>query len=58
MTIGLGIYLYAMPSLPPDELHRAKARHSEKAPLTGAEWRAVLALCVLFLPVTLFWATY
>jgi POT family proton-dependent oligopeptide transporter len=58
MTIGLGIYLYAMPSLPPDELHRAKARHIEKAPLTGAEWRAVLALCVLFLPVTLFWATY
>ena len=58
MTIGLAIYLYAMPSLPPDELHKAKAAHTEKVPLTGGEWRAVLALFALFLPVTLFWATY
>ncbi len=58
MTIGLAIYLYAMPSLPPDELHKAMATHTEKKPLTGAEWKAVIALIALFLPVTLFWATY
>jgi POT family proton-dependent oligopeptide transporter len=58
MTIGLVTYLYAMPSLPPDELHKAMARHIKNAPLSGAEWRAVLAIFALFLPVTLFWATY
>jgi POT family proton-dependent oligopeptide transporter len=58
MTIGLVTYLYAMPSLPPDALHQAIATHHEKQPLTGAEFRAVLAVIALFLPVTLFWATY
>jgi POT family proton-dependent oligopeptide transporter len=58
MLIGLLIYLYATPSLPPDELHKAKLAQTEKRPLTGAEWRAIAALLVLFLPTTLFWATY
>ncbi len=58
MLIGLAIYLYAMPLLPPDELQKARAAHVEKRPLDRGEWRAVVALLVLFVPNTLFWATY
>jgi POT family proton-dependent oligopeptide transporter len=60
MTIGLAIYVFALRShaLPPDEFHRAKAAAEEKQPLTRTEWRAIIALLVLFLPNTLFWATY
>ncbi len=58
MCIGLSIYLYALPLLPPDELHKAKAAHVARKPLDRDEWRAVMALLVLFVPNTLFWATY
>ena len=58
MLIGLSIYLYAMPLLPPDELQMAKAAHSQKRPLDRNEWRAVIAILVLFVPTALFWATY
>jgi POT family proton-dependent oligopeptide transporter len=58
MTIGLAVYLYAMPMLPPDEMHKAKAAGLDKKPLDRNEWRAILALIALFLPTTMFWATY
>jgi proton-dependent oligopeptide transporter, POT family len=60
MTIALAIYIYALSSraLPPDELHKIKAAGTEKRPLEPSEWRSILALVALFLPVTLFWATY
>jgi proton-dependent oligopeptide transporter, POT family len=58
MCIGLSIYLYALPLLPPDELHKARAAHVERKPLDRDQWRAIIALLVLFLPNTLFWATY
>ncbi len=58
MLIALAIYIYAVPTLPPDELHRARAEGTDKRPLDRNEWRGVLALVLLFLPVTLFWATY
>jgi proton-dependent oligopeptide transporter, POT family len=58
MTIALVIYTYAMPRLPPDELHKAKAAGVEERPLDRNEWRAILALVVLFVPTSLFWATY
>jgi POT family proton-dependent oligopeptide transporter len=58
MTIGLAIYLYAAPALPPDELHRARAAEDDRRPLNRTERRSVLALLVLFVPITLFWATY
>ncbi len=58
MTIALVIYTCAVPGLPPDELHRAKAAGAEKLPLDRNEWRAILALIVLFVPTTFFWATY
>jgi POT family proton-dependent oligopeptide transporter len=56
MTIGLVIYLCAIPTLPPDQLHQAIA--TEKKPLERSEWRGILALIVLFVPTTFFWATY
>jgi POT family proton-dependent oligopeptide transporter len=58
MCIGLSIYLYALPLLPPDELHKARAAHVERKPLDRDQWRAIIALLVLFVPNTLFWATY
>jgi proton-dependent oligopeptide transporter, POT family len=58
MLIGLAIYLRGLSELPPDEREKAKAAHREHDPLTAAEWRAIAALLVLFLPNTLFWATY
>ena len=60
MTIGLLVYSYALwsHSLPPDELHKVRASRAMQQPLDRAEWQAVLALIALFLPVTLFWATY
>lgn len=56
MVIGLVIYLAGQGALPADELTLRKGE--PKRPLDNDEWRAVMALCVLFLPVTLFWATY
>src|SRR3954471_4654645 len=57
MTIGLAIYLYALPTLPPDDLARRKA--SRQTQRFGREqWRAIAALLVLCVPVTLFWGTY
>src|SRR5258708_38504330 len=44
MTIALAIYLYAMPELPPDELHKAMAAGIEKKPLDRNERRGILAL--------------
>jgi proton-dependent oligopeptide transporter, POT family len=58
MCIGLCIYLCALPYLPPDELLKAKAAHRERPPLSREQWRAIIALLVLFIPNTLFWAVY
>jgi proton-dependent oligopeptide transporter, POT family len=62
MVIGLCIYLYALPHLPADEMHRVQAvtaaqRTARKA-LDPGERRAILALLALFVPNTLFWAAY
>jgi POT family proton-dependent oligopeptide transporter len=54
MLIGLAVYLYASPMLPPD---RITPLH-EHAPLSHDERRALFALIALFIPATLFWATY
>ena len=58
MTIGLIVYLYAFPSLPADERDRVVTSGGERRPLSGTEWRSILALIALFLPTSLFWATY
>src|SRR5690242_4048375 len=54
MTLGLTIYLAATPTLPRDAFVRRDT--SQKMDRTG--WRAIGALLVLFIPVSLFWATY
>jgi POT family proton-dependent oligopeptide transporter len=58
MTLALVIYLCAMPALPPDELHKAMATGTEHKPLDRSEWRGIVALLVLFIPTSFFWATY
>jgi POT family proton-dependent oligopeptide transporter len=58
MTIGLVVYLYALPLLPPDEMHKLKAAGLDKTPLARSQWRSIMALAVLFVPTTLFFATY
>jgi POT family proton-dependent oligopeptide transporter len=58
MLIGLAIYLTAIPALPPDELHKARLMGIARKPLDRQEWRGIVALLVLLVPNTLFWATY
>jgi len=58
MTIALAVYLYALPLLPPDEMHKLKAAGLDKKPLERSQWRSIMALAVLFVPTTLFFATY
>jgi len=58
MCIGLCIYLYALPYLPPDELLKSRAADRENLPLSREQWHAIIALLVLFVPTTLFWAVY
>jgi POT family proton-dependent oligopeptide transporter len=55
MLIGLATYLYAYPKLPPDRLFEPQ---QPKQPLNREEWRAIGALLILFVPVSLFWAAY
>ncbi len=57
MTTGLLVYVYASRYLPPDQFTRSRGG-DKPAPLTRSDWRAIAGLLVLFLPVTLFWATY
>jgi proton-dependent oligopeptide transporter, POT family len=56
MLIGLVVYLVAWAHLPEDEVQ--KGARSKPEPMTREEWRGVTALLILFLPVTLFFATY
>ena len=56
MVLGLVIYLIGLPTLPSDEVRRPSGESQQ--PLSRDEWRAIMALGLLFLPVTLFWATY
>src|SRR5215813_8168909 len=54
MTIGLAIYLYASPMLPPDRITPI----GERTPLSGDDRRILGALLILFVPTSFFWATY
>jgi POT family proton-dependent oligopeptide transporter len=54
MLIGLAIYLYASPMLPPDRITPIGA----DTPLTREEGRILIALAILFVPTSFFWATY
>jgi proton-dependent oligopeptide transporter, POT family len=58
MTIGLAVYLCALPLLPPDEMHRLRLEGLDDEPRERSDWRAIAALALLFLPTTLFFAAY
>jgi len=58
MLIGQIIYLFALRTLPKDRVERSRAGTETKKPLTSADWKAVVALILLCIPTTLFWATY
>src|SRR5262245_57202934 len=55
MTAGLVIYLLATPHLPDDAFSRRK---STPTSIDKDGRRSILALLLLFVPVSLFWATY
>jgi proton-dependent oligopeptide transporter, POT family len=56
MCLGLAIYLCALPTLPTDDWRAAPS--GPQKPLERVQWRAVMALLVLFVPNTLFWGCY
>src|SRR6185437_7335608 len=58
MVIGQLIYIFALRTLPPDRIARVKSHTEEKKPLTASDWKAVIALLLLCIPTTFFWATY
>jgi len=58
MLIGLFTYLFAMRTLPADNLTKSKAAPGGKAKFTGDDWKAVIALLAICIPAIFFWATY
>jgi len=58
MVIGQLIYLFALRTLPKDRVERTRAGAETKKPLSSTDWKAVVALILLCIPTTLFWATY
>ncbi|HTW34090.1 MAG TPA: peptide MFS transporter [Rhizomicrobium sp.] len=58
MIIGLFTYMLALPALPPDRVGQIKAHTTEKKPLTGEDWKAIIALVLLVIPGSLFWSAY
>ena len=58
MVCGLIFYLWGQKFLAEDHLTRGKQSHTEKAPLTGAEWKAIVGLMVLVVLNIVFWAVY
>ena len=58
MVLGAFIYLAALRTLPPDRVARLKSHTEEKKKLTAQDWKAVIALILLCIPTSLFWAVY
>jgi POT family proton-dependent oligopeptide transporter len=55
MTLGLIIYLAATPHLPKNAFAK---RLTADTPLDRTAWQSIVAIFLLFAPVSLFWATY
>ncbi len=47
-----------MRTLPPDRISNLKSKVTEKKPLTANDVKSVIAIVLLCIPVTFFWATY
>ena len=59
MLIGLATYLAGSSHLPPDPLPIKEARPTaDRRPFDREERRAMIALFILFIPTSLFWAAY
>ena len=58
MLIGTVVYLFALRTLPTDNLTRTRAVSAEKRKFTSDDWKSVFALVAICLPAILFWATY
>ena len=56
MLIAMAVYVRGWRYLPPERIERGKKRVFE--PLNRQEWKAVGALVLLVIPVTLWWACY
>jgi POT family proton-dependent oligopeptide transporter len=58
MVIGQLIYIFALRTLPPDRISNLKSQVTVKKPLTANDVKSVIAIVLLCIPVTFFWATY
>ena len=60
LTLGVIVYLFGLRTLPPDRVTRARREGTKvaRAPLTRQDWKAIIAIVVLLVPTTLFWAAY
>jgi POT family proton-dependent oligopeptide transporter len=58
MLVALAIYLWGFNTLPEDQLTKERIQHAKRPPLTKQDRRAVWALLLLCIPLTLYWACY
>ena len=58
MVLSLLVYLSTLRTLPADRIGKLKSGAEAKKPLTGQDWKAVISLALLFVPIAFFWATY
>jgi len=58
MVAGLLLYLWGQKFLAQDQLTRARQSHTEHAPLTSVEWKAIIGLVVLCMLNVIFWGVY
>ena len=56
MLIAFAVYVIGWKHLPKEDLRERKAM--EKVPLSREEWKSILALLLLVIPLTLWWACY
>jgi POT family proton-dependent oligopeptide transporter len=58
LTLGLLVYLFALRTLPVDKVTQAKAIKEPRKPLTGQDWKAIISLILLFVPIFAFWLAF
>jgi POT family proton-dependent oligopeptide transporter len=58
LSLGLLVYLFALRTLPSDQVTKAKAEKQVRKPLTRQDWKAIVSLVILILPVSAFWMSY